>query len=519
MANEALPQYMRIAMNIASRIARGEIRETQRLSGRSILSSEFNVSPETVRKALRLLADMGIVQVKEGSGTVVVSADKARQYLESLNARQEQTDLRNRLRDLFKEQSNLERQMLDIANNLIAASASPLPSDQSLPKYEVVVPEGSDKVGMSIGDLRFWQCTGATLVAIRRGQNLLISPGPYAELQAGDVLVYVGAPGCKQAVEQLLSNRAEKSLYRIQEQILTAIHMKELAVIAKALDAKLGDITDITSMTKGMTNRSYLFSCKGKRYILRIPGEGTDNIIDRAQEAEVYRAIAGTGLCDDVAYMNPKNGLKVTRFLEGVRNCDPYRDTDVRQAMDLLRRFHGLRLQVGHTFNLLEHIEFYESLREGAPSVHPDYEETKAHVLSLRDYIYAHRGEFCLTHIDAVPDNFLFHTREDGTEGLQLTDWEYAGMQDPHVDIAMFCIYSLYDREQVDQLIDLYFEGTCDRETRVKIYCYIAACGLLWSNWCEYKHGLGVDFGEYAQRQYGYAKEYYAIAREEIQSL
>lgn len=89
-------------------------------------------------------------------------------------------------------------------------------------------------------------------------------------------------------------------------------------------------------------------------------------------------------------------------------------------------------------------------------------------------------------------------------------------MQDPHVDIAMFCIYAMYDRDQVDHLIDLYFGGACSEETRTKIYCYIAVCGLLWSNWCEYKHHLGVEFGEYARRQYQYAIEYYEIVRERI---
>ena len=38
-----------------------------------------------------------------------------------------------------------------------------------------------------------------------------------------------------------------------------------------------------------------------------------------------------------------------------------------------------------------------------------------------------------------------------------LVDWEYAGMQDPHVDIAMFAIYSLYNKEQIDELIGMYF--------------------------------------------------------------
>ena len=89
-------------------------------------------------------------------------------------------------------------------------------------------------------------------------------------------------------------------------------------------------------------------------------------------------------------------------------------------------------------------------------------------------------------------------------------------MQDPHVDIAMFGIYSMYERKQMDQLIDFYFENHCNRSTRIKIYCYIAICGLLWSNWCEYKRNLGIEFGEYSLRQYRYAKEYYRIVEEEL---
>ena len=71
-------------------------------------------------------------------------------------------------------------------------------------------------------------------------------------------------------------------------------------------------------------------------------------------------------------------------------------------------------------------------------------------------------------------------------EKTYLIDWEYAGMQDIHVDVAMFAIYAMYDRERIDWLIDRYFEGACPEKVRTKIYCYIAVCGLLWSNWCEY---------------------------------
>ena len=124
-----------------------------------------------------------------------------------------------------------------------------------------------------------------------------------------------------------------------------------------------------------------------------------------------------------------------------------------------------------------------------------------------------------MAHIDAVPDNFLFMTDERGEEDIRMIDWEYAGMQDPHIDIAMFCIYSFYDKEQVDHLINLYFKEGCERMIRIKIYCYIAACGLLWSNWCEYKRELGVEFGEYSLRQYRYAKEYYRIVRKELERM
>ena len=127
-----------------------------------------------------------------------------------------------------------------------------------------------------------------------------------------------------------------------------------------------------------------------------------------------------------------------------------------------------------------------------------------------------HANEEVLTHIDAVPDNFLFITNSKNEEEIYLIDWEYAGMQDPHVDIAMFCIYSFYDNQQIDQTIDNYFINNCPDSIRTKIYCYIAVCGLLWSNWCEYKRALGVDFGEYSLRQYRYAKEYYKVAQAKI---
>ena len=294
-------------------------------------------------------------------------------------------------------------------------------------------------------------------------------------------------------------------------------HLKTEAIdiIKSVLNARDDEIVNITTLKKGMTNRSFLFECKGEKYIMRIPGEGTDHLINRAEEASVYTQISDKNICDDIKFIDPSTGYKITKYFEGARCCDPESDDDLKKCMKKLKDFHELKLKVDHEFNIYDKIEFYETLWEGAPSVYEDYKETKEKVYELKQYIDENVGEKSLTHIDAVPDNFLF-VNVKGNEEIRLIDWEYAAMQDIHVDIAMFCIYALYDKEQCDHLIDIYFDGNCPENIRTKIYCYIAACGLLWSNWCEYKRALGVEFGEYSIRQYMYAKEFYKYAKERM---
>ena len=297
------------------------------------------------------------------------------------------------------------------------------------------------------------------------------------------------------------------------------LQSEAIVTIAKVLKAEPEDITDIEILKKGMTNRSFIFSCKNSRYIMRIPGEGTDLLIDRYHEADVYKAISGKGFCDDPIYLEPAKGYKIIKYLDNVRSLDPESGFDLIRGMALLKRFHESRIKVGHEFDIFGQIEYYEKLWGGKSSCYGDYQTTKENVLSLREFVTENSEEHCLTHIDAVPDNFLFYSSESGEEKLQLTDWEYSGMQDPHVDLAMFSIYSFYSRSQVDDLIEIYFLGKCPDRTRIKIYCYVAMCGLLWSNWCEFKRSLGVDFGEYSLRQYRYAKDFYRIAMKESERL
>lgn len=287
-----------------------------------------------------------------------------------------------------------------------------------------------------------------------------------------------------------------------------------LGLIAEILQCQINDIKKIKALKKGMTNRSFEFSCKGKHYIMRIPGEGTESLINRKNEYSVYQELDGKDITDPVCYISAENGYKLTEYIENARNCDCTCDEDVKKCMDYLRRFHEQGFKVQHEFNLFEQIEKYEGLRGDEPSIYKDYAETKRKIYELKVFVDKQPKCIGLTHIDAVCDNFLLTD-----EKIYLIDWEYAGMQDVHVDVAMFAIYAMYNRNQVEKLIKYYFDEIPSKEVKIKIYCYIAICGFLWSNWCEYKRTCGVEFGEYSLCQYRFAKEYYKIVQEELSHL
>ena len=203
MDNEGLTQYTRIAISLAERIASGQLKEGDKLSGRSKLSPEYNVSPETIRRTLRLLADMKVVEVKEQSGVYVLSADNARRYLHNFA---DQTDIRGKqqqLKELLVRQEHLSRQMAALCRDILDETSQ---TPDALPNYYCRIPDDWPHSGTTVGALRFWQATGATIVAIRRGLSYIVSPGPYAELYAGDAVIFVGGVKAREAVSHFFAN-------------------------------------------------------------------------------------------------------------------------------------------------------------------------------------------------------------------------------------------------------------------------------------------------------------------------
>ncbi len=281
---------------------------------------------------------------------------------------------------------------------------------------------------------------------------------------------------------------------------------KALELISQVFKVEESAIHNIQCLKAGMTNQSFLFEIQAKHYICRIPGPGTERLINRSEEADCYRAVAPLRLTEHIRYFDGKTGYKIADYYEGARNADAKNPQDMAACMALLRRLHGSGLSVEHTFDLRERIAFYEGLCQNQEIIlFEDYREIRRrmdHLLSQTERLGRAK---CLSHIDPVADNFLF--LPDGS--LRLIDWEYAAMHDPLIDVSMCSIYSYYNEEETDRLAELYLERRPTDEERFCIYAYAALGGFLWCLWAVYKSLEGQEYGDYTIVMYHYARQYY----------
>ncbi|WP_077612302.1 sugar phosphate nucleotidyltransferase [Clostridium sp. Marseille-P2415] len=279
-----------------------------------------------------------------------------------------------------------------------------------------------------------------------------------------------------------------------------------MELVSKVFHVKESEITEIRCLKAGMTNKSFLFKVKDRHYICRIPGPGTEALINRKQEKAVYDALTGFDISEKVIYFNGETGYKIAEFYEGAHNADPRSQEEMEKCMAVVRRFHKSGLKVGHTFDFKERIDFYEKLcKSHGDILFEDYSQVRGHMTELLNKLESFGHEKVLSHLDTVVDNFLMLPNGD----VRLIDWEYAGMCDPLADIAMCAIYSYYSKEETDHLIEVYLEREPTGEERFTIYAYMALGGFLWSLWAIYKASLGDEFGEYTIIMYRYAKNYY----------
>lgn len=198
-----IPVYMQIAVDMAGRINRNEFKAGQRISGRSVLASDYNVSPETIRKAMRLLTDMDVVEIKYGDGIYVSSYEKAEIFIRQYHARHNILKLKDTLLELMEKRKIIEDEMNSTMNEIIDLSGRFKHMSQII-IYEQEVPQDSKACGNSLESLEIWSNTGATVIGIIRDGVILLSPGPHESLTYGDRLLFVGEIGCNVKVHDLL---------------------------------------------------------------------------------------------------------------------------------------------------------------------------------------------------------------------------------------------------------------------------------------------------------------------------
>ena len=107
------------------------------------------------------------------------------------------------LKELLKEQNKLSQLIAEEADTIIRINEK-FSKTNPFNNYEIDVPGTSPLIGKTLGELNFWQETSATVIAIRRGEHIILSPGPYAAIEPEDTLIFVGELKCVEAVQSFV---------------------------------------------------------------------------------------------------------------------------------------------------------------------------------------------------------------------------------------------------------------------------------------------------------------------------
>jgi len=197
------PRYMNIALDLAGRICNGEFKEGNRIFGRSILASEYNVSPETIRRAVNLLEDMQVVMPSQGSGIFISSLSNAYAFVKKFQNKETIRSLKSEIKELLVQKKDIENAINDRVEMIVDYSDR-LKNLNVLSPLEIEIENGSGLIGKTISETKFWQNTGATIIAIRRKDSLILSPGPYGGFEKGDTIFVVGGEDVIKRVKQFI---------------------------------------------------------------------------------------------------------------------------------------------------------------------------------------------------------------------------------------------------------------------------------------------------------------------------
>jgi len=255
-----------------------------------------------------------------------------------------------------------------------------------------------------------------------------------------------------------------------------------------------------TTRLAGLTNVNHLVDHDGGRYVLRIPGEGTSEYIDRVTEETAARSAAAAGVNAEVVFFDSSDGLMVTRFVDGAvtMNAERFTDLDaVARAGRAFRRLHTTAQPFATDFVLFPMIDEYKALLAAKGATLPDgYDELQASADATRRALEATARPLVPSHCDPLCENFL-----DTGERMYVIDYEYSGNNDPMWDLGDLSVEGGFGPEQDAVLLQAYFDGEPPAHEAGRMVAYKAMCDLLWTLWGVIQHVNGnpaEDFWAYA---------------------
>ena len=258
----------------------------------------------------------------------------------------------------------------------------------------------------------------------------------------------------------------------------------DIAWVEKLLKDVIGtsDYSNIERMG-GLTNHTYKVTMGGGRvYVVRLPGVGTEELINRANEKVSTQLACSLGLDAKMLYFSDC-GEKVTCYIDGAKTlcCESFKDDAVlRKAAKALQVLHTCGVDTSVPFDVFEMATGYEKIiKEYSVPFFSDDAEVKKKIIKIREYVQANRIMAVPCHNDPLCENWVLD--KDGK--LFLIDWEYAGMNDSMWDLADVSIEASLTEEQEEKLLLFYFERKPDEIERLRFYANKLYLDFLWSLW------------------------------------
>ena len=265
----------------------------------------------------------------------------------------------------------------------------------------------------------------------------------------------------------------------------------------------------------GLTNLVFRVDHGGEQYCLRVPGKGTEEYINRANEEQAAREAARVGVSPDVIHADAKTGVMVTRLIDDAVTMSPAlfksRQGSVARAAQVLAKLHRSDAKFIFRFDLFAMIDDYLNVLATKDVDLPEgYHDVVREAEGVRSALDTHPAKLAACHCDPLCENFI-----DTDTRMWVVDWEYSGMNDPLWDLGDLSVEGAFTAEQDSELMQAYFGRAPTAAEHGRIVIYKAMCDLLWTLWGLIQHANKNpvdDFWAYANNRFARCKTLMASA-------